>query len=658
MNEDGSGTLVVDRAKISFAGKTWVVNGTYANTYGIVVTNDNPRHVVDNNLLKKSISNKYIWYESGIVGNMDYGFGMSINNDLQFYVKDKDIATAEEANSKLSDLEISYLLHYPVTYDLTSSQLRTLVGANKIWTNGTSLELDYRAEKYGCVEKLLAAFPNDTATGNPATFTDGANGIPVEKLEVAIEPKQDLHGYDHPWVGGAGKNLLHSFTNKSFSVTGITINTMDDGSLWATGTATDVVEASFVRVPRDTTKTYFINGCPSGGSTSTYRVIVRMFEGNLMVGTLSDTGNGLVIPPSEQPTATEMRVGIWFANGYSTTGMNFKPMVIVGSSAVPYEPYENVCPITGWDTIWLGENLYHKNNVLLGKNWINQTAANRAAVFFQMKKGVKYNYHLVYHGSNNLGVVYGENAAIGQGQTFSWNSGMAVGTLNEHTVTNTNAFFQFQWNDGGRTDPVQWSDINDWEIVISEVSENATSQTIPVKSICGSTVCGGKLTINDDGSGELISEWIYGVLPVCGTVGSSGIAGSSGKYGVFNVASLPQLDATQNTVNIVFDSMGSTTLANRGTAWFGYVNDEDTIGCFLPSNYTVEDATAALAGTHFAARLKSPTTYPLTAQQVTTLLGTNHITCDAGEVSVTYRADPSLLINKLLAAVTAYGITV
>lgn len=35
------------------------------------------------------------------------------------------------------------------------------------------------------------------------TVTDGADDIPLKTLSVAIEPKQDLHGYDKPWVGGA-----------------------------------------------------------------------------------------------------------------------------------------------------------------------------------------------------------------------------------------------------------------------------------------------------------------------------------------------------------------------------------------------------------------------------------------------------------------------
>ena len=46
-----------------------------------------------------------------------------------------------------------------------------------------------------------------TTNGNPITVNDAA---PVNAVDVSvdIEPVQDLHGYDHPWVGGAGKNIL------------------------------------------------------------------------------------------------------------------------------------------------------------------------------------------------------------------------------------------------------------------------------------------------------------------------------------------------------------------------------------------------------------------------------------------------------------------
>ena len=46
-----------------------------------------------------------------------------------------------------------------------------------------------------------------TVSGNPVTFTDGASA-PLVKCVTQITGSQDLHGYDKPWVGGAGKNKL------------------------------------------------------------------------------------------------------------------------------------------------------------------------------------------------------------------------------------------------------------------------------------------------------------------------------------------------------------------------------------------------------------------------------------------------------------------
>lgn len=49
----------------------------------------------------------------------------------------------------------------------------------------------------------------------------------------------------------------------------------------------------------------------------------------------------------------------------------------------------------------------------------------------------------------------------------------------------------------------------------------------------------------------------------------------------------------------------------------------------------------------------TPQTYSLTAQDMTTLLGTNHFVCDAGAVTVEYRMDPTLAYNELAAAIVA-----
>lgn len=67
---------------------------------------------------------------------------------------------------------------------------------------------------------LINALPTDTAMGNPANFPDGAGGIPVKSLIVAIEPVQSGSGDPAPdnirpisgWIGvqiqHTGKNLI------------------------------------------------------------------------------------------------------------------------------------------------------------------------------------------------------------------------------------------------------------------------------------------------------------------------------------------------------------------------------------------------------------------------------------------------------------------
>ena len=69
-----------------------------------------------------------------------------------------------------------------------------------------------------------------------ATFEDRTGGNILENLNIAIEPVQDLHGYDSPWVGGAGKNKLN-VTGTTQTISGVTYTVNSDGSVKANGTA-------------------------------------------------------------------------------------------------------------------------------------------------------------------------------------------------------------------------------------------------------------------------------------------------------------------------------------------------------------------------------------------------------------------------------------
>ena len=49
---------------------------------------------------------------------------------------------------------------------------------------------------------ILNAFPTDIASGSIASFSDGADNLPLKSLVVNINPVQDLHGQESPYPAG------------------------------------------------------------------------------------------------------------------------------------------------------------------------------------------------------------------------------------------------------------------------------------------------------------------------------------------------------------------------------------------------------------------------------------------------------------------------
>ena len=216
-----------------------------------------------------------------------------------------------------------------------------------------------------------------TATGNPIEIT-----VPFEEkakaLNVELEPIQDLHGYEKPWVGGAGKNLLPmtvdmikaanasgSWSGNAYTKNGIiyTIQTDADNNvvgIKCTGTAsaesTFIISASFTNALAN--GNYYVGGCPSDGSSSTYR----------MRGTnslFSEFGSGTTINITSGTVTSDCEIVI--VNGYAipTAGLLFKPMVCLSTqSDRTFEPYTNICPISGRTETEVdshGKNFYDKD---------------------------------------------------------------------------------------------------------------------------------------------------------------------------------------------------------------------------------------------------------------------------------------------------------
>lgn len=193
-----------------------------------------------------------------------------------------------------------------------------------------------------------------TVTGNPIFITDAADA-PIVSGTVVFEPVQDLHGYDKPWAGGAGKNKYKVDTQTS-TANGITYTVNSDGTITASGTATAVSQ----KILGNTTLpagTYILNGCPSGGSATTYDLRVD--------NETIETGYGVEFTLSSE---TSVDVVITVRRGQTVNGVVFKPMIRLATETDPtFEPYENICPIEGYTECELevtGKNLLQNKAVM------------------------------------------------------------------------------------------------------------------------------------------------------------------------------------------------------------------------------------------------------------------------------------------------------
>ena len=84
------------------------------------------------------------------------------------------------------------------------------------------------------------------------------------------------------------------------------------------------------------TLTVVLSGCPVGGSTSSYFILLS-YGGN----SYQDIGSGLIRTPTE-PVTIQLRV----ASGATVNNITFKPQLELGSVATFYEPYNEEQTVT------------------------------------------------------------------------------------------------------------------------------------------------------------------------------------------------------------------------------------------------------------------------------------------------------------------------
>ncbi len=198
--------------------------------------------------------------------------------------------------------------------------------------------------------ELMSVKGQTTQNGTPTPTTP----IPIN----VVSGRQD--------VNVVGKNWL-SITGNSQTINGITFTVNEDGSIRAKGLASaNATFTSTTLQPILPNIRYRLSGCPSGGSTSTYRLLLRVRSDlTTNLSTIGNVGNGA---ESDGRFTTQSNANYILGEIIIYSGQDvdllFKPQVeIIDTSTTPATSYE---AYTG--------NTYEIN---LGKNLLINTATSQ-----------------------------------------------------------------------------------------------------------------------------------------------------------------------------------------------------------------------------------------------------------------------------------------
>ena len=192
------------------------------------------------------------------------------------------------------------------------------------------------------------------ASGSLVSFSDGAD-LPMPSFICNIDANQDLHGYDAPWVGGAGKNKCPVILSDDGSTYGYAATVENDGVITVNGTwigTSNNVIATDKQVKFNLPAgSYVLNGT-TVDNYNDYGVSLQAYNWNTSLSIANTSTTGYAEFTLEAPAEVSVRVYVYNSKASGKTipsgGIKLYPMIRLSSiSDASWEPYENICPISG-----------------------------------------------------------------------------------------------------------------------------------------------------------------------------------------------------------------------------------------------------------------------------------------------------------------------
>lgn len=473
-----------------------------------------------------------------------------------------------------------------------------------------------------------------TAAGPaPIVSIPDAAAAPVDALTVWIEPVQDLHGYDSPWPAGGGKNKINYLScvgvgarngtdsvygnNTSISGTELTINQAygaNGGILKGVGTF-PLATGEYVTISGKATLTgtsVLVVGIANydGGGTNNINTVVSVVNGKFTV-TLNAKSDYAKTGIFLQPQAA------------GSTAVVSEVMVALGQTEVPYAPYSNICPITGWTGAKVSRT---------GKNTCSIATLPSAIYWGSDNSDLKAVLNALPVGEYSFYLTYVVDILPGNGK-----------------VTHGRPYLTAMVN-GSQSPVMSYSVTNDASPSVGKEYRDGGTFTI-TESIKGNfnhcyLYCDQQDTHNGNERGR------YSIKNIQIEVGSTATAYEPYQGSTYDIT-FPTEAGTDygGTLAIHQDGTGELVVDRANIASY---NGETLPSTWISDRDVYAQGTTPTTGAQVVYKLATPITYQLTNQQVTeTLKGTNNIWADTGDVTVGYKADTKLYIDKKFAELQA-----
>ena len=509
-------------------------------------------------------------------------------------------------------------------------------------------------------------------------------------LSVALEPIQDLHGYDSPWPAGGGKNKFDPSVYSEY--------VQSDGKYRAKGSQINPIVIPIPTTLLNTACTFSFYADMTNAGTLTNVLTQAVVGGTSKNGNLIQNGSIGRSTVTFTPTSTEDYVHITFGSNGANEFTFYNIQLEASSAVTDFSPYSNICPISGRDSveIWddpaygglvnwnqftqLVQSRGPQRGLTLAKTGENTFTINGTAtanitetLYFSLIQDMKIPAdHKVFtsgfdgHGKVELRFIgngyRGAFVAITNASVMSPRYGVFSFSLviPEGTTFNNEEFTApiicdlTQMFGAGNEPatasafqalfPKDYYPYNTGEITcVSAVNGNEYGDiTIQL----GQTVYGGTLDVTN---GALTVDRIY--IDASTKTWSYNSSAGDTKVFTFTITTIKSAGLISNRFStdipsgtpgrMVYQASGNFYAAFPASEISGY--DDAAVKTWLATNPT-----------YFVATLKTPIVIDLDPVQIATIANqTNNVWADAGDVSVEFAADLKTYIDSKIAAAVA-----